>query len=64
MRPAVEWDTSKPAGEPYRVADLTRARTELGFEPEVDLDEGIARTVEWYQENRRRVWRQRSALAV
>ncbi len=63
-RPLVEWDTSRPSGEPYRVADLTRARTELGFEPCVSLAEGVARTMRWYRENRRRVWRQPSALTA
>jgi GDP-L-fucose synthase len=62
--PTVEWDRSKPTGEPYRVADLTRARTELGFEPRVGLAEGVAHTLEWYRANRPRVWRQRSALTL
>ena len=32
-----------------RAFDTTRARTELGFSPQVDLDEGIRRTAEWYR---------------
>ena len=32
-----------------RAFDTTRARTELGFHPEVDLEEGIKRTAEWYR---------------
>jgi UDP-glucose 4-epimerase/UDP-glucuronate decarboxylase len=31
-----------------RCPDLTRARALLGYEPRVALDEGLARTVEWY----------------
>jgi nucleoside-diphosphate-sugar epimerase len=35
-----------------RAFDTTRARTELGFDPQVSLEEGIHRTAEWYrQEN-------------
>ena len=29
-------------------ADATRARTELGWAPEVSLEEGLRRTIEWY----------------
>lgn len=33
-----------------RAFDTTRARTELGYAPAVDLEEGIARTARWYRE--------------
>jgi nucleoside-diphosphate-sugar epimerase len=33
-----------------RCPDITRIRTELGWEPRVGLDEGIARTVAWFRE--------------
>jgi GDP-L-fucose synthase len=46
--PRVQWDTSKPAGEPHKVADTTRARTLLGFAPRVALADGIARTARWF----------------
>ena len=45
----VAWDTSKPAGEPSKIADTTRAREILGFRPEVSLADAIARTVAWYR---------------
>ena len=32
-----------------RAFDTTRARTELGFAPAVDLEEGIRRTARWYR---------------
>jgi len=32
-----------------RAFDTTRARTELGFAPQVDLEEGIHRTADWYR---------------
>ena len=32
-----------------RAFDTTRARKELGFNPKVDLDEGIRRTARWYR---------------
>ena len=33
-----------------RAFDITRARTELGYDPKVGLDEGLKRTYEWYLE--------------
>jgi GDP-L-fucose synthase len=45
----VEWDTSRPAGEPCKVADITRAREILGFAPQTTLADAIQRTVAWYR---------------
>lgn len=33
---------------PFQALDTTRARTELGWAPSVDLAEGMARTLDWY----------------
>ncbi len=39
----------RPVDDPaQRRPDLTLARSILGWEPEVDLDAGLARTVEWF----------------
>lgn len=32
-------------------ADIAKAKELLGWEPEIDLEEGLDRTVEWYREN-------------
>ena len=32
--------------------DITPARKELGFEPQVKLKEGVKRTIKWYQDNK------------
>ena len=48
----IRWDTSKPDGQPRRCLDTTRAAERFGFRAEVDFDEGLRRTVEWYRENR------------
>jgi nucleoside-diphosphate-sugar epimerase len=34
-----------------RAFDITRARTEIGFAPQVGLREGIRRTLDWYREH-------------
>ncbi|HEY5696839.1 MAG TPA: UDP-glucuronic acid decarboxylase family protein [Acidimicrobiales bacterium] len=40
-----------PVDDPAkRRPDITRARTELGWEPKVQLREGIERTVEWFKD--------------
>jgi dTDP-glucose 4,6-dehydratase len=44
-----------PADDPTRrKPDITRARTLLGWEPRVDLREGLVRTRDWYLEERAR----------
>ncbi|MFT4049378.1 MAG: GDP-L-fucose synthase [Solirubrobacterales bacterium] len=48
----INWDTSMPGGQPRRKLDTSRAREEFGFEASVRFEEGIARTVEWFRENR------------
>ncbi|MCD6499379.1 MAG: NAD-dependent epimerase/dehydratase family protein [Deltaproteobacteria bacterium] len=34
-----------------RIPSIVKARKLLGFEPKVDLDEGLKRTIEWYRAN-------------
>lgn len=48
----IEWDASKPGGQPRRMLDVSRARDRFGFTAEVGFEEGIARTVAWFRENR------------
>jgi GDP-L-fucose synthase len=46
----IEWDTTKPNGQPRRSIDASRARELFGFEARTPLREGLARTVAWYRE--------------
>jgi dTDP-glucose 4,6-dehydratase len=32
-----------------RQPDITRARTLLGWEPRVDVDEGLGKTIDWFR---------------
>lgn len=50
MNPEVIWDTSKPLGDAMRILDVTRA-TDLGWKPEISLEEGIKDTCEWLKNN-------------
>lgn len=44
------WDSTKPDGTPRKVLDVSRL-SEIGWKPEISLDEGIASTVDWYRAN-------------
>ncbi len=43
------WDTSKPNGQPRRRLDVSRAEREFGFSARVGFEEGLRRTIEWYE---------------
>jgi GDP-L-fucose synthase len=47
----VDWDASKPDGQPTRYLDVTRAREWMGFEARTPLREGLARTIESFREH-------------
>jgi GDP-L-fucose synthase len=51
----IEWDASRPNGQPRRMLDVTRAKERFGWEAQVDFDEGIRRTVEWWEAVDRKV---------
>ncbi|MEM4244290.1 MAG: NAD-dependent dehydratase, partial [Candidatus Bathyarchaeia archaeon] len=41
-------DLSKPQGVASRAADLTKARSVLGWAPKVSYKEGFQKTIDWY----------------
>lgn len=46
------WDPTKPDGQPRRCLDTMRAREKFGFSAEVDFQEGLRRTIDWYTAQR------------
>jgi GDP-L-fucose synthase len=50
----IEWDTSKPDGTPRKLLDVSRIN-ELGWEPNVTLEEGVTETIEWFKNNESRL---------
>ena len=57
-RPAAEYEAlitfvkDRPGHDRRYALDTSRLRTELGFEPRIPLDQGLALTVDWYLSNR------------
>ena len=45
----IVWDKSMPNGQPRRRLDVARAEEQLGFHAGTALDEGLARTIEWFR---------------
>lgn len=58
IKDAVNWhgefvfNTLKPDGAPKKILDVSKMKSVLGWEPKIDIKEGILKTVEWYIENR------------
>lgn len=48
----IRWDPSKPDGQPRRMLDTSRAKTEFGFTSETGFREGLKRTIDWYRKIR------------
>lgn len=46
--PELHYDTTKPSAIQTRYLDITKARSVLGFEPRVSIEEGLQRTYDWY----------------
>jgi len=47
----INWDTTKPEGQPRRMLDTKKAFDEFGFHATTSLEEGLKRTIEWYRTN-------------
>jgi GDP-L-fucose synthase len=45
----IQWDPSKPNGQPRRCLDITRARERFGFVAKTPLEEGLKKTIAWYE---------------
>jgi GDP-L-fucose synthase len=45
----VEWDSSKPDGQPRRCLDTTRADKMMGFKAKMGFEEGLRRTIDWFR---------------
>lgn len=46
----IEFDASKPDGQPRRKLDVSKAKKEFNFESQVTFEEGLTRTIKWYMD--------------
>jgi GDP-L-fucose synthase len=49
----IEWDATKPDGQPRRCLDTKKAERVIGFKAQVGFEEGLKRTIEWYRQNQK-----------
>ena len=45
----VKYEPERAGDIKHSLADISRARKHLGFDPKIDFEEGLRRTVEWYR---------------
>jgi GDP-L-fucose synthase len=48
----IRYQADKPDGQPRRQLDITRASERFGFRARTSLEEGLGRTIEWYEHHR------------
>jgi len=60
----VRFDPSRPSTIPVRLMSTAMARERLGFESQVSLQDGLARTIAWYRAEHRTQEDGREAVAV
>ena len=48
----IRWDATKPDGQPRRALDTSRARERFGFAATTSFEDGLRRTIEWYEQQR------------
>jgi GDP-L-fucose synthase len=51
-RGRIVWDTTKPNGQPRRLLDVSRAESRFGFRAATSFDEGLTKTIAWYEQHR------------
>ena len=51
----IRWDATKPDGQPRRALDTSRARERFGFEAATSFEDGLRRTIAWYEQQRANV---------
>ncbi len=48
----ITWDPTKPDGQPRRKLETSRARELFGFDAKIELEEGLRRTISWWEAHR------------
>ncbi|NNJ11433.1 GDP-L-fucose synthase [Chloroflexales bacterium ZM16-3] len=48
----ITWDASKPNGQPRRKLDIARAHDSFGFAATTRFEDGLRKTIDWYEQAR------------
>jgi GDP-L-fucose synthase len=48
----IQWDSSRPNGQPRRALDTSKAERLFDFKAKMPLEEGLRKTIEWYEQIR------------
>ncbi|MEM9915988.1 MAG: GDP-L-fucose synthase [Planctomycetota bacterium] len=51
----IVWDSNKPDGQPRRCLDTSKAQRLMNWQAQVGFEEGLARTIEWFEQHRHEV---------
>ncbi|MDP8244102.1 MAG: GDP-L-fucose synthase [Candidatus Hinthialibacter antarcticus] len=51
----IEWDATKPDGQPRRCLDVERAKNLINFEAQMSLEDGLKQTIAWYTQEMSKV---------
>lgn len=52
FRGRIVWQTERPNGQPRRALDISRAKEYFGWQASMPFEEGMRRTIAWFQEHR------------
>ncbi len=47
----INWDSTKPNGQPRRCVSNKKAEQQIHFKPEISMRDGLKRTINWFYEN-------------
>jgi GDP-L-fucose synthase len=59
----IVWDPTKPDGQPRRGLDVSRAKREIGFTANTTLEEGLKKTIKWFEDQHGNVTEREFAAA-
>lgn len=52
VKTEIQFDTSKPTGQPRRHCDVMKVKEKIGYQAQMSLREGLANTIQWYKEHK------------
>lgn len=51
----IEFDSSKPTGQPRRHCDVRKAQEKINYKAQMNLEDGLRHTIEWYKEHKNEI---------